>query len=173
MTMTTEFSLNGARVSVEGDAQKPLLWVLREDLALTGAKFGCGKGLCGACTVQVDGVAVRSCSFPVALAAGKSVMTIEGLGRDGLHAVQQAWVEVNTPQCGYCQPGQIMSAAALLAVNAAPSDADIDAAMAGNLCRCGTYARIRKAIRRAAELLAQEQAESAEESVPPAEEVEP
>ncbi|MBP6382584.1 MAG: (2Fe-2S)-binding protein [Pseudomonadales bacterium] len=171
--MTTEFSLNGERVTVEGDAQKPLLWVLREDLALTGAKFGCGKGLCGACTVQVDGVAVRSCSFPVALAAGRSVTTIEGLGRDGLHAVQQAWVEMNTPQCGYCQPGQIMSAAALLAVNAAPSDADIDVAMAGNLCRCGTYARIRKAIHRAADLLAAQQAESALETVPPAEEVEP
>ena len=147
--MTTEFSLNGERVTVEGDAQKPLLWVLREDLALTGAKF------------------------PVALAAGRSVTTIEGLGRDGLHAVQQAWVEMNTPQCGYCQPGQIMSAAALLAVNAAPSDADIDVAMAGNLCRCGTYARIRKAIHRAADLLAAQQAESALETVPPAEEVEP
>ena len=109
----------------------------------------------------------------VALAAGKSVTTIEGLGRDGLHAVQQAWVELNTPQCGYCQPGQIMSAAALQAVNAAPSDADIDVAMAGNLCRCGTYARIRKAIHRAADLLAAQQAESALETVPPAEEVEP
>ena len=148
--MTTEFSLNGERVTVEGDAQKPLLWVLREDLALTGAKFGCGKGLCGACTVQVDGAAVRSCSFPLALAAGKSVTTIEGLGRDGLHAVQQAWDEMNTPQCGYCQPGQIMSAAALLAANATPSDADVNACMAGNVCRCGAYVRIRKAIHRAA-----------------------
>ena len=171
--MTTEFSLNGERVTVDRDTRKPLLWVLREDLALTGAKFGCGKGLCGACTVHVDGVAVRSCSFPLALAAGKSVTTIEGLGRDGLHPVQQAWVELNTPQCGYCQPGQIMSAAALLAANAAPTDADIDTAMAGNLCRCGTYPRIRKAIHRAAELLATEQAESAEETVPVAEEVEP
>lgn len=152
--MTTEFSVNGQRVAVDGDGQKPLLWVLREDLALTGTKFGCGKGLCGACTVHVDGIALRSCSLPVALAAGKSVRTIEGLGDQGLHAVQQAWIEMNTPQCGYCQPGQIMSAAALLAANPAPSDADIDTAMSGNLCRCGTYPRIRSAIHRAAALLA-------------------
>lgn len=168
-----KITVNGKESEVDADPSTPLLWVLRDRLGLTGTKFGCGKGLCGACTVQLDGVAVRSCSFPLALAAGKSVTTIEGLGRDGLHAVQQAWVEMNTPQCGYCQPGQIMSAAALLAANATPSDADIDAAMAGNLCRCGTYPRIRKAIHRAAALLAAEQEESAQEIVPPAEELEP
>jgi len=153
--MTIEFSVNGRAVAFGGDGQKPLLWVLREDLALTGTKFGCGKGLCGACTVHLDGIAVRSCSLPAAAANGRSVRTIEGLADEGLHAVQQAWIEMNTPQCGYCQPGQIMSAAALLAANPAPSDADIDTAMSGNLCRCGTYPRIRSAIHRAAAMLGQ------------------
>ncbi len=153
--MATEFTLNGKPARADVDPQTPLLWVLREGLSLTGTKFGCGKGLCGACTVHLDGTAVRSCSLPVSLAAGRSVTTIEGLGKDGgLHPVQQAWIEANTPQCGYCQSGQIMSAAALLATNAKPADADIDAAMSGNLCRCGTYPRIRRAIHRAAELMA-------------------
>jgi isoquinoline 1-oxidoreductase alpha subunit len=132
----------------------PLLWVLREQLALTGTKFGCGKGLCGACTVHMDGIPMRSCSIPLSMVAGREVRTIEGLAAGGeLHPVQQAWIEMNTPQCGYCQSGQIMSAAALLATNAAPDDASIDAAMAGNICRCGTYPRVRRAIHRAAELM--------------------
>ena len=152
--MATEFTLNGKPARVDVDPQTPLLWVLREGLSLIGTKFGCGKGLCGACTVHLDGTAVRSCSLPVSLAAGRRVTTIEGLGHDGgLHPVQQAWIEANTPQCGYCQSGQIMSAAALLATNPTPADADIDAAMSGNLCRCGTYPRIRRAIHRAAELM--------------------
>jgi len=151
--MSIEFRINGESVSLEVDPQTPLLWAVRENLGLTGTKFGCGKGLCGACTVHVDGTVVRSCSFPVSLVAGRDVTTIEGLPEDGLHPVQQAWIEMNTPQCGYCQSGQIMAAAALLAGNAAPSDGDIDNAMAGNLCRCGTYPRIRSAIHRAAALL--------------------
>src|SRR5262245_22526206 len=151
--MSIEFTVNGRAAATEADPQTPLLWVLRESLALTGTKFGCGKGLCGACTVHLDGTPVRSCSLPVALAAGKSVLTIEGLAGDALHPVQQAWLELNTPQCGYCQSGQIMSAVALLASNAQPSDADIDGAMSGNICRCGTYPRIRRAIHRAAELM--------------------
>jgi aerobic-type carbon monoxide dehydrogenase small subunit (CoxS/CutS family) len=128
----------------------PLLWALREDLKLTGSKFGCGVALCGACTVHVDGASVRSCTLPVSGVVGKSVTTIEGLSKDGQHPLQLAWIEENVPQCGYCQSGQIMSAAALLAANPAPTDADIDRAMAGNLCRCGTYQRIRQAIHRAA-----------------------
>ncbi len=151
--MATEFMLNGKPARAESDPSTPLLWVIREDLELTGTKYGCGKGLCGACTVHLDGTPVRSCSLPLSLAAGKSVTTIEGLGSDGLHPLQQAWIEANAPQCGYCQSGQIMSAAALLAGNPSPSDADIDAAMAGNLCRCGTYPRIRQAIKRAADLM--------------------
>jgi aerobic-type carbon monoxide dehydrogenase small subunit (CoxS/CutS family) len=148
--MAVDFVLNGAPVSSAFDPQTPLLWVLREGLGLTGTKFGCGKGLCGACTVHLDGVPVRACSLPLALVAGKQVLTIEGLGAEGLHPVQQAWLAENTPQCGYCQSGQIMSAAALLATTPNPSDADIDTAMAGNICRCGTYQRIRKAVHRAA-----------------------
>ena len=152
--MSTTFTLNGHPVSSDADPQMPLLWVLREQLALTGTKFGCGMGLCGACTVQMDGVAVRSCAMPLAGVAGREVRTIEGLAEGGdLHPVQQAWLEMNTPQCGYCQSGQIMSAVALLATNPAPDDAAIDAAMAGNICRCGTYPRIRRAIHRAAELM--------------------
>jgi isoquinoline 1-oxidoreductase subunit alpha len=156
--MSIEFRINGNPVALDVDPQMPLLWAVRESLGLTGTKFGCGKGLCGACTVHVDGAVVRSCSFPVSLVEGREVTTIEGLPQeDGLHPLQQAWIEMNTPQCGYCQSGQIMAAAALLASNAAPSDADIDSAMSGNLCRCGTYPRIRSAIHRAATLL---QAES-------------
>jgi len=139
---------------VDAALDTPLLWVLRDHLAMTGTKYGCGMALCGACTVHVDGTAMRSCVLPLRALAGRRVTTIEGLSADRSHAVQRAWIELDVPQCGYCQSGQIMSAAALLAVKPAPSDADIDAAMAGNLCRCGTYPRIRKAIHRAAELLA-------------------
>ncbi|MFM7275017.1 MAG: (2Fe-2S)-binding protein [Gammaproteobacteria bacterium] len=151
--MSIAFTLNGAPAESALDPQTPLLWVLRDGLGLTGTKFGCGKGLCGACTVHLDGAPVRACSMPLALVAGRIITTIEGLGAAGLHPVQQAWVEVNTPQCGYCQPGQIMSAAALLASNPNPADAEIDAAMSGNLCRCGTYPRIRRAIHRAVEIM--------------------
>jgi isoquinoline 1-oxidoreductase subunit alpha len=147
-----QLRVNGKPVEVEVDPQTPLLWVLREQLGLTGTKFGCGVALCGACTVHVDGQAVRSCVTPVRSLAGKQVTTIEGLSNDRSHPVQRAWLQIQVPQCGYCQPGQMMSAAALLAVNANPSDADIDDAMAGNLCRCGTYARIRKAIHAAADM---------------------
>ena len=145
-------TINGKAAVVEVDPQTPLLWVLREQLGLTGTKFGCGMALCGACTVHVDGQAVRSCVTPVKAVAGKQVTTIEGLSSDRSHPVQRAWLQIQVPQCGYCQPGQMMSAAALLAVNANPTDADIDDVMAGNLCRCGTYARIRKAIHAAAEM---------------------
>ena len=145
-----EFTLNGKSVAVDVDTDTPLLWVLRDHLKMTGTKFGCGKGLCGACTVHLDGMAMRSCSLPISFAAGKQITTIEGLSDDGQHPLQQAWVAENAPQCGYCQSGQIMSAAALLASNATPSDDDINNAMSGNLCRCGTYPRIRKAIHRAA-----------------------
>jgi isoquinoline 1-oxidoreductase alpha subunit len=149
-----EFELNGERVSAEGDADIPLLWILREELGLTGTRFGCGKGLCGACTVHLDGAPMPSCVLPLALVEGKSVTTIEGLGATAMRLVQDAWVEANAPQCGYCQSGQIMAAAALLARNPAPDDAAIDSAMSGIICRCGTYPRIRRAIHRAAELLA-------------------
>jgi isoquinoline 1-oxidoreductase subunit alpha len=149
---TIRLNVNGKSVDLQIDPQTPLLWALREQLALTGTKFGCGIALCGACTVHVDGDAVRSCVTPVRAVIGKRVSTIEGLSTDRSHPVQRAWLEVQVPQCGYCQPGQMMSAAALLAINANPSDADIDDAMAGNLCRCGTYARIRRAIHVAAEM---------------------
>ena len=145
-------TVNGKAVDVQVDPQTPLLWVLREQLGLTGTKFACGMALCGACTVHVNGQAVRSCVTPLKAVAGKQITTIEGLSSDRSHPVQRAWLEIQVPQCGYCQSGQMMSAAALLAVNANPSDADIDDAMAGNLCRCGTYARIRKAIHAAAEM---------------------
>jgi isoquinoline 1-oxidoreductase subunit alpha len=144
--------INGEMKSLDVDPVTPLLWVLREQLGLTGTKFGCGLALCGACTVHVDGKAVRSCVTPVTAVAGKRVTTIEGLSADRSHPMQRAWLQVQVPQCGYCQSGQIMSAAALLAVNANPSDGDIDDAMAGNLCRCGTYTRIRRAIHLAAEM---------------------
>ena len=149
---TTRFKVNGKLVELKIDPQTPLLWALREQLGLTGTKFGCGMALCGACTVHVDGTAVRSCVTPVKAVAGKQVRTIEGLSADRSHSVQRAWLQAQVPQCGYCQPGQMMSAAALLSVNSNPSDSDIDDAMAGNLCRCGTYARIRKAIHLAAEM---------------------
>lgn len=146
------FNLNGQEVTLDVDSQTPLLWALRDTAGLTGTKYGCGQAACGACTVHVDGEAVRSCSTPVADVAGKRVLTIEGLGATQLHVVQRAWAEIDVPQCGYCQTGQIMSAAALLSAIRNPSDAEIDAAMAGVLCRCGTYPRIRAAIKRAAEL---------------------
>ena len=144
------FTVNGRRQNVDVAPQMPLLWVLRDTLSLTGTKFGCGMGLCGACTVHIDGQALRSCSTPISNVSGKTVTTIEGLSADGSHPVQQAWAEADVPQCGYCQPGQIMSAAALLNRNANPTDEDINVAMRGNLCRCGTYLSIREAIHRAA-----------------------
>jgi isoquinoline 1-oxidoreductase subunit alpha len=147
-----KLTVNGREQEVDVAAGTPLLWVLRDTLGLTGTKFGCGKALCGACTVHVDGAAIRSCVTPVEAVADKAVTTIEGLSSGRTHPVQRAWLEIDVPQCGYCQSGQIMSAAALLASNAQPSDSDIDAAMSGNICRCGTYPRIRKAIHRAAEL---------------------
>jgi aerobic-type carbon monoxide dehydrogenase small subunit (CoxS/CutS family) len=146
-------TVNGKTVEVDAAPDTPLLWVLRDHLGLTGTKYGCGIALCGACTVHIDGAATRSCILPLKALAGKSITTIEGLSPDRSHPVQRAWIEIDVPQCGYCQSGQIMSAAALLRGKPVPSDADIDAAMAGNLCRCGTYPRIRKAIHRAAELL--------------------
>jgi isoquinoline 1-oxidoreductase subunit alpha len=148
----TSFSLNGKTVQVEVDPSTPLLWVLRDSLAMTGTKFGCGMALCGACTVHLDGQAIRSCVAPLSRAAGKRVTTIEGLSDNLTHPLQKAWIELDVPQCGYCQSGQIMSAAVLLAENSKPTDKDIDEAMSGNICRCGTYPRIRKAIHRAAEL---------------------
>ena len=147
-------NLNGRNTAVDVDADMPLLWVLRDVLGLTGTKYGCGMALCGACTVHLDGEPVRSCVTPVSAASGKHVTTIEGLSPDNSHPVQRAWIELDVPQCGYCQSGQIMSAAALLAQTPQPSDVDIDAAMAGNICRCGTYQRIRAAIHRAAALKA-------------------
>ena len=149
---TTRFKVNGKSVELQIDPQTPLLWALREQLGLTGTKFGCGMALCGACTVHVNGNAVRSCVTPVGAVKDQQVTTIEGLSTGRSHPVQRAWLQIQVPQCGYCQSGQMMSAAALLAVNANPSDADIDDAMAGNLCRCGTYARIRKAIHAAASM---------------------
>jgi isoquinoline 1-oxidoreductase alpha subunit len=152
-----EFQLNGAMVTVDVEDDTPLLWALRDSLKLMGTKFGCGMGLCGACTVHVSGVPVRACQTPLGSIAGKSVTTIEGIGGGALHPVQQAWIEFNVPQCGYCQSGQIMAAVALLDHTPAPTDDDIEAAMSGNLCRCGTYNRIRRAIHRAVELSAPDQ----------------
>jgi isoquinoline 1-oxidoreductase alpha subunit len=146
--------VNGKAYEVDALPNTPLLWVIRETLGLTGTKFGCGRSICGACTVHVDGQATRSCVTPVSSVSGKEVTTIEGLSPDGSHPVQQAWIAENVPQCGYCQPGQIMAAAALLAQNQKPSDADIDKAMSGNICRCGTYQRIRRAVHRAAQIMA-------------------
>jgi len=146
-------AVNGTTQNIDADADTPLLWVLRDHLSLTGTKYGCGMALCGACTVHVDGVAVRSCALPLKAVEGKSITTIEGLSKDKSHAVQRAWIEADVPQCGYCQSGQIMAAVALLKGNSSPSDSDIDAALSGNICRCGTYVRIRKAVHRAAELL--------------------
>ena len=147
--MSPSFWVNGIRQTVDVDPSKPLLWVLREELALTGTKFGCGIAQCGACTVQVNGQAVRSCVTPISSIEGSQVATIEGLGSDSgdLHPLQQAWIQHQVPQCGYCQSGQLMSASALLDSNPNPTDAEIDAAMQGNICRCGMYGRIRKAIK--------------------------
>jgi len=150
VVMAITFTLNGERKTVDVDPQMPLLWVLRDTLNMTGTKFGCGMALCGACTVHINGEASRSCITPISSVADKKITTIEGLSADGSHPVQKAWIEEDVPQCGYCQSGQIMSAAALLAKKSNPSDADIDDAMSGNICRCGTYQRIRKAIHRAA-----------------------
>lgn len=149
-----QLTVNGKKQQFEGDPEMPLLWYLRDEINLKGTKFGCGMGLCGACTVHVNGQPTRACLTPVSAVASKSVKTIEGLSTDGTHPVQVAWQELDVPQCGYCQAGQIMSACALLAKKAKPTDADIDDAMNGNLCRCGTYLRIRQAVHKAAELSA-------------------
>jgi isoquinoline 1-oxidoreductase subunit alpha len=148
--MAITFTLNGKAQTVDVSPDMPLLWVLRDTLNMTGTKFGCGMALCGACTVHINGEATRSCITPISSVSGKKIMTIEGLSTDGSHPVQKAWIEEDVPQCGYCQSGQIMSAVALLAKKPKPTDADIDDAMSGNICRCGTYQRIRKAIHRAA-----------------------
>lgn len=144
------FKVNGDERQFDGDAEMPLLWYLRDSLGMTGTKFGCGAGLCGACTVHVDGTAVRSCQTRMSDIEGAAVTTIEGLSANGDHPLQVAWIEHNVPQCGYCQAGQIMQAASMLAENPKPSDQDIDDAMSGNICRCGTYQRIRTAIKTAA-----------------------
>ena len=150
--MPIEITVNGQPLSLEADPDMPLLWALRDLAGLTGTKYACGKALCGACTVHVDGEPVRSCVLPLSAAAGSSVTTIEGLSTDGSHPVQVAWRELNVPQCGYCQSGQIMSAVSLLEKTPNPTDQDIDDAMSGNICRCGTYTRIRAAIHKAAEM---------------------
>jgi isoquinoline 1-oxidoreductase alpha subunit len=146
----TKLTINGVAHDVDADDDMPLLWVLRDVVGLTGTKYGCGEALCGACTVHLDGHAVRACVTPVRRAAGRAVTTIEGLSATGDHPLQRAWVELGVPQCGFCQAGQIMAAAALLAENPKPSDDDIDHSLAGNICRCGTYLRIRAAVRKAA-----------------------
>ena len=150
--MAIDVEVNGKAFSIDADPNTPLLWVIREELALTGTKFGCGIGACGACSVHVDGEITRSCRIPVASVAGRKITTIEGIAapNGALHPVQQAWIDAQVPQCGYCQSGQIMAATALLASTPHPDDSDIDAAMAGNICRCGTYVRIRAAIKKAA-----------------------
>jgi isoquinoline 1-oxidoreductase alpha subunit len=148
-----KLNVNNKDYSVDVDAQMPLLWVIRDFVGLKGTKFGCGMAQCGACTIHLDGTPIRSCSTPVEAASGKKITTIEGSEDDIKEAIQKAWIELQVPQCGYCQSGQIMSAVALLKTKTKPSDADIDAAMQGNLCRCGTYVRIRAAIHRAAELI--------------------
>jgi isoquinoline 1-oxidoreductase subunit alpha len=150
--VATHFTLNGKPATVDVNPDMPLLWVLRDTLNMTGTKFGCGLGLCGACTVHIDGEAIRSCISPISSVAGKKVVTIEGLSADSSHPVQRAWIEIDVPQCGYCQSGQIMTASALLAKTPKPTDSEIEDAMTGNICRCGTYPRIRKAIHRAAQL---------------------
>ena len=150
-----KLSVNGQEHEVDVPADMPLLWVLRDVIGLTGTKFGCGMAQCGACTVHVDGAPIRSCVTPAVALAGKQITTIEGLSKDGDHPVQRAWIEADVVQCGYCQSGQVMAAAALLKQKPAPTDADIDAAMSGNLCRCGTYQRIRAGVHRAADLMKQ------------------
>jgi isoquinoline 1-oxidoreductase subunit alpha len=145
-----KLTVNGKAVNIKAAPDTPLLWALRDELKLSGTKFGCGAALCGACTVHLNGEAIRSCVTPISACEGAKVTTIEGISKKGLHPVQKAWIELDVPQCGYCQSGQIMSAVALLAKNKKPSDADIDAAMSGNVCRCGTYQRVRAAIHKAA-----------------------
>ncbi|MDH6302013.1 isoquinoline 1-oxidoreductase alpha subunit [Polynucleobacter sphagniphilus] len=152
--MTVSFNLNGNPVQFEGDPQTPILWVLRDHLDVTSPKYGCGAGLCGACTVHLEGNAIRSCSTPVSAAVGKKVVTLEGLPQKMGQALQSSWIEFDVPQCGYCQTGQMMSAADLLAKKKRPNPEEIKNAMSGNICRCGTYARIEKAIERAADKLA-------------------
>ena len=156
--MVVTFTVNGTPRTADVPADMPLLWVLRDVLDLKGTKFGCGIAQCGACTVHLNGAATRACQIPASAVQGQIITTIEGLSTDATHPLQLAWQELDVPQCGYCQSGQLMSAAALLAQNPSPTDADIDAAMAGNICRCGTYGRIRKAVHRAAELLKKENA---------------
>ena len=151
--MAVSFRLNGRPVTLDADDDTPLLWAIREHFGLTGTKFGCGRSLCGACTVHLDGGAIRSCVTRISAVEGRDVHTIESLGDAGLHPLQTAWIAENVPQCGYCQSGQLMSAAALLARNPEPTDDDINAAMTGNICRCGTYQRIRRAIHRAADAM--------------------
>jgi isoquinoline 1-oxidoreductase subunit alpha len=153
--MAITFTLNGSRQTVDVNPQMPLLWVLRDTLGMTGTKFGCGMALCGACTVHINGSATRACVTQISSVAGKTVTTIEGLSADTSHPVQQAWIEEDVPQCGYCQSGQIMAAASLLAKTSRPTDADIDEALRGNICRCGTYSQIRRAVHRAAAIKAQ------------------
>ncbi|MEA3151039.1 MAG: isoquinoline 1-oxidoreductase subunit alpha [Gammaproteobacteria bacterium] len=149
--MSTSFNLNGSPATLDADPNMPLLWAIREVAGLHGTKFGCGMALCGACTVHLDGQAIRSCVMPLSAAAGRNITTIEGLQSKQAQAVQAAWIQLQVPQCGYCQSGQVMSATALLEKNSAPTDADIDTAMSGNLCRCATYSRIRAAIHAAAQ----------------------
>jgi len=151
--MSVNFTLNGKGVTANAEPDTPLLWVVRDEMGLTGTKFGCGQALCGACTVQLDGQAIRSCQTPVSAVAGKKVTTIESLSTNNTHPLQVAWIKHDVPQCGYCQSGQLMSAAALLAKNKNPTDVDIDQAMSGNICRCGTYPRIRTAIKDAAAMM--------------------
>ena len=156
--MAYKLTVNGKPATVDVPDDTPLLWVVRDVLGLHGTKYGCGMALCGCCTVHLDGEAIRSCMTPISKAAGKHVTTLEGLSETGTHPVQIAWEEIDVPQCGYCQAGQMMSASALLAKNPHPTDADIDGAMDGNICRCGTYLRIRKAIHKAAEIAAKQPA---------------
>jgi isoquinoline 1-oxidoreductase alpha subunit len=151
--MSIKFNINGKAVSANAEPDTPMLWVIRDELGLTGTKFGCGAALCGACTIHLNGMAVRSCQTPLTAANGQKVATVESLSKDNSHPLQQAWIKHDVPQCGYCQSGQLMSAAALLKTNKNPSDADIDAAMSGNICRCGTYPRIRAAIKDAASMM--------------------
>ncbi len=148
--MSVKFQVNGKAVTAQAEPDTPLLWVIRDELNMTGTKFGCGAGLCGACTVHLDGTPARSCQIPLSALAGKKIATIESLSSNNQHPLQVAWIKHDVPQCGYCQSGQLMSAAALLRGNKNPSDADIDAAMSGNICRCGTYPRIKAAIKDAA-----------------------
>jgi isoquinoline 1-oxidoreductase alpha subunit len=150
--MSIRLRVNGTEHDVDVDPEMPILWVVRDILGLTGTKYGCGQALCGACVVHVDGESIRSCVTPVRRAAGRSITTIEGLSADGSHPLQRAWVELGVPQCGFCQAGQIMSAASLLSKKPKPTDAEIDQSMSGNLCRCGTYLRIRSAVKKAAGL---------------------